>query len=204
MIMKLHANRADRRKTYRKAWLSAQKGQPKIILSELASRMRRIYSWLYSFDQEWLNSHKPAPSKGAGRTLRADWKSRDTRFAVNVRQEALRLRNMPGAPVRVTANLIARNLNEVEILNKRDFIKLPKTVRVLKEVIDTQITFATRRLHWADGYFRQENISPTRTALRERAGLHSSVWSGPQMRVAFEATWLDLQGGDEACALEAA
>jgi hypothetical protein len=67
------AERLSQLRTFREVWLSEQKGNPGITRTELAKRVRRIYSWLYLHDYEWLEAHKP-PTNYSRDSHRVDWK----------------------------------------------------------------------------------------------------------------------------------
>ncbi len=143
-IARREAERLAQLRTYRNAWLSEQKKNPKITRTELASRLRRVYSWLYLHDHEWLEAHKPPPNYSRV-NHRIDWETRDSQLSEEVRREASQLKMMTGRPARVTRALIAKNLKKVNQLSEKALLHLPRTTQAFSEVVDSPVEFLTRR-----------------------------------------------------------
>ena len=161
----------EKLKDYRQIWLSALEEKPGVTRSLLKKDYLRTYRWLSSNDAEWLEAHKP-PSLRVGRKYeRVDWESRDIQLAEDVRTAAQNLKNAPGRPVRVSQRGIALALGRPSFLsNKTERDKLPLTVQVIAEVVESLDDIQIRRLQWATDCFVQERIYPQRNQLLRRAG----------------------------------
>jgi hypothetical protein len=180
---------------YRALWLSAMKDNPTAGRGKLARMLPRVYLWLWSYDREWLNSHKPSCQRrgGAPAGPRLDWKERDTQLAEQVRQSAQRLLNLPGRPVRLTKSAIGRDIGRVELVQKSKLIKLPLTAQALSEVTESYEAFAVRRIQWATNQYHLEKVRPTRGQLPKRSGMHVKVES-TQVEKAIEAALESFDG----------
>lgn len=153
-----------------------------------------IYSFLFKFDQEWLKAHQPPLFKRAGSARQVDWESRDINLAHMVRDSASRLRSVSTRPIRVTRQVIGRDIDAMTSLSdKHALSKLPQTAKALEEVVETRVEFAIRRIHWAADCFRQKNILPALSTLGLRSGVNHSIWYVPEVKAAFEAALLSLR-----------
>lgn len=164
----------DTRDKYRALWLAAMQDNPDAGTRKLAHANLRVYIWLWYYDCEWLDSHKPLPRKRKGVPTgpRLDWAERDTQLAEQVRQSALRLVTLPGRPIQVTKRAIGRDLAKVNLVKNKS-AKLPLTAQALSEVTESYEAFTVRRIQWAADNYRLEGHSPTRTQLLTRAGVAS-------------------------------
>jgi len=187
--------------TFRAAWLSEQNQNPKLTRTELANRLRRVYSWLYLHDREWLNAHKP-PTNYSRRSHRVDWSSRDGQLSEEVRRAAAQLKIAAGRPARVTRSLIARSLNKVNKLNDKALKNLPLTAKAFSEVVDLPIDFILRRLKWTVGYLQRENIPLLKATLKARSGICWSRYDQQTIHEAFDHLWQVLREQDESRSLD--
>lgn len=189
--------------TFRTAWLSEQSQNSQITRTELANRLRRVYSWLYVHDRKWLDAHKPSANYSR-ESHRVDWLSRDAQLSEDVRRAASQLKMADGRPARVTKSLIARSLNKVNQLNDKALKNLPLTVRAFSEVVDSPIGFIIRRLKWTADYLQRENIPLLISVLKVRSGICWRQYDQQTIRAAFDHLWQILQGQDESRSLDAA
>ncbi len=61
---------------YRTGWLSMRQAYPDLKKIRANREGARLYSWLYRYDHQWLQVHKPVPIKHHV-NQRVDWKKRD-------------------------------------------------------------------------------------------------------------------------------
>jgi hypothetical protein len=191
-------------KIYRSKWIDAIEEYPGAGRSFLCKKFKRIYSWLYRHDKEWLIAHLPSPQKIESslkslRASRVDWKSLDTQLAEAVKLSALALKNTATRPVRVTKIAIANDLGRLSlgkwiiIPKKRQFDKLPLTANALAEAIETPEEVAIRKIWWVTNCYRKERIHPTRSQLRKRSGVNSEIAQLAQVKNALDAAWQSLE-----------
>lgn len=184
------------REVKRKAWLDARKNNPKANRTKLQQVIApRIYHWLSNHDGEWLMAHMPPPFK---RTTSArqivDWNARDHNLEKEVRESAQRLRGAKGKPVKITVNAIGRDLDKKELLQKpKHLAKLPLTRQAIKEVTETRIQFAIRRVRWAAKCFRDEGVAPAKSTLALRSRVGYEIWEDQTAWDVLEAEWRALQ-----------
>jgi hypothetical protein len=113
-----------------------------------------------------------------------EWRARDSKTASAIKVAAKLLKEMPGRPVRITQTLLAKKIDRY-IDNQLD--KMPQTWKVLDKVVETRLQFDLRRLRWAADSFREENVSPSRSALLQRASIGSDIWEVPAVKTATDA-----------------
>lgn len=108
---------------HRKIWLNllANSGNPKAIQSG-----RSTYSYLYRYDRQWLDAHKPS-SQPRPHKSRVNWPERDLAFTKKV-QAAISTLTAKGKPLSVAS--ITREAGIYAIFQKhRD--KLPTTAKLI-------------------------------------------------------------------------
>lgn len=131
-------------------------------LSEVATLIDEVFAPLQ------IRTPAPQPTR---RKNNIDWVARDKILAPAVKQAAQALQAR--ADVQVTAKSISQWLDELQllpILTDELLIfqhqKLPQTVRVLQEVVETPAQFTQRRLLQRAQQLRQQGLRPTKTQLR--------------------------------------
>jgi len=176
---------------YRTEWLTALKENSDVGRTELAEKLKRIYSWLYLYDKKWLKAHLPPLKKREKCANQANWQARDSEVAAKVRISAERLKTVPGKPERVTKTAIASDSGYLALIQKQ-LDKLPDTAKILTEVAETREEFAIRRIQWAAECFRQEGTCPKRWQLLRRSGLKSNIEGVPLVEKAIAAALASL------------
>lgn len=183
---------SDKLETYRSEWLCARNRYPNLGRTFLQNTFRRIHSWLYINDREWLIEHLPPRQQKEAASSFVNWENRDAQLAEAVKASAQRLRNIAGYPTRITKTAIANELEQPN-LAKGTLDKLPLTAMVLAEEVETLEEFAIRRIWWARDYYRQENVHPTLWQLKKLAGLSSETAALPQVDAAIDAAVQSLE-----------
>jgi hypothetical protein len=177
--------------TKRTQWLTLMQAHPGAGVSLLQSKEPRLYSWLYRNDKMWLSAHRPLYKKLKQPHSRVDWQARDLQLADKVRCAVLRLKDLPGRPVRISIASIGREIGQLTLL-QQSLDSLPRTAEILREVVDTSETFAVRRVWWAMRSFSQEHIYPTRWQLMKRASVdYLRIW--PEVKRALDTAMQILQ-----------
>lgn len=160
-----------KRHACRSEWLSATRRTPKASFKDLRCILPRQYAWLRQNDSEWLKNLTPKPQRHVKVTSSVDWQARDAQYAVAVKSSALRLRNAPGRPIRITRTAIGRDLGTVTLLRQKHH-KMPMTTQVLDRVVETREEYASRRVWWAAGLYLNEKVVPQEWQLISRANVH--------------------------------
>ncbi|MBD2541392.1 TnsD family Tn7-like transposition protein, partial [Coleofasciculus sp. FACHB-SPT36] len=170
--------------SYRMAWLEAVKENPHIGRTTLERMFQSIYSWLYIYDQQWLQAHLPPRKRRVKFSPQVDWNQRDIKFAAAARQSAQRLQSFPQRPTKVTKTAIASDLGQLRLIQPQKD-KLPCTTKALEELAETREEFAIRRIQWASECFREENVYPKRWQLLRQAGIRPDLAEAPQVKEAI-------------------
>jgi hypothetical protein len=180
---------------YRNQWMAAMDKYPEATRKQLQTEiLPKIYHKLLRLDRDWLRAHMPPTRKITRPVKRLDWPAIDARLVEEVQSSALRLKLLNGRPKRVTKQAIARDLDKVSLLcGGRHLDKLPLSHTALAEVAEDRADFCIRLAKWAAGCFRQENISPSRSALIARAGIPSDLKTSPKVKKGIDDAWLQLQ-----------
>ena len=185
---KAQATELNKLESYRTALLSAMAENLGAGRSLLRVKFKRIYSWLYTYDYEWLNalipSRRSQKESNPQQPPRVDWKKRDAQLADLARLTALRLKNTPGRPVQITKQAISRDIGQVTLISK-NLDKLPLTAKALADVVETAEELAIRRVQWAHECFLKEDIHPKQYQLISRASMGWKMAASPQVKKAI-------------------
>lgn len=171
---------------YRREWQLARKDNPKLSRSALIKRFPRLSYRLKRYDSRWFAAHLPSRRKTGGKTHRVDWGARDIELARAIKPAVKLLKETPDKPRKITKSLIGKNIDSRSLLDKY-LHKLPRTRKVLEEVVETRMQFAQRRIQWATDSFHEEKVRPSRSALLHRAALDFNIWEEPLVKAATEA-----------------
>jgi hypothetical protein len=174
---------------FREFWLEVMAQHSDKCTSELRHLFPYEYEWLFDYDRDWFDAHRPVPRphKG-GPPTRIDWTARDAQWAADVEATAQRLRNTPGRPFRVSRSLLAQTIRVKRTLKQKADL-LPLTRQALYTCAESHEDFAIRRIEWCAEQFRQEGRSPTRYQLASRASVDvkSGPTADPRVQAALQA-----------------
>jgi hypothetical protein len=170
--------------TSRATWLTLIQAHPGAGVDLLRSKEPSLYRWLCRNDKMWLSAHPPLCRKPNPPSSRVDWQARDLQLADHVRVAALRLKDLPGPPVRINISSLGRETGHLTLLQQR-LDRLPRTADALRECIETREAFAVRRVWGAMLAFRQVHIYPKRWQLIESAGVGQLV-TQPEVKSALD------------------
>lgn len=175
----------EHRETRRKLWLEVLKDNHGALRKALREKHTFLYHWLSKNDRGWFESHLP-PRKSLGpRAAYNNWPERDAEFAKAAKEEAERIRNALGRPVRVSKTGVAKNIGVLTVISKRGSL-LPLTTKVLDEVTESIEDYAVRRIGWTAECFREEGICPSMWQLQLRAAVSNRVAKHPVVKAAME------------------
>jgi hypothetical protein len=205
----------QKRAKFRKDFTTILKQNPSASRTELREfPPRRVYTWLYRYDKEWLETHLPPPLPGGGAGGRnIDWATRDVRLAEKVLWANSNIRQLEGPPIRVSVSAICRyientessNNDDVSLTNNRKYLdRLPLTSQALNEAIESTIEFWLRKLQWAIEYFRKEGDTPSCWQFMARAGVDRRNLTNPEVKASVEEALSSLQQGDTSIIYDAA
>ncbi len=179
---------------HRQKWLEARHLYPEASRTMLQDKFPVSYRWLKENDYEWFNAHLPDSLRvfnQKGR-LQVDWENRDKQLASAVRKSALDLKNAPLRPIWLTKTAITTKIGIRKLVSvSKD--KLPLTLKVLDEVVETHEEYAIRRLGWVTQRFQQENVCPPRWLLLLRASLKPATVALPRVTAAIEEALKTLE-----------
>jgi hypothetical protein len=178
----------------RARWLEIQQIHRGLSRSQLAQRLPKERAWLYRHDRAWLDQHSPTALRKKWSDQRVDWESLDCSIATQLLKAAQEIvREIP--PQRVTQAALERKLGLPRWLSKRR-AKLPKSINVLVDVLETIDGFRLRRIAWAVSELDHQTL-PTRSwRVRRLAGLPPKA--SPRVEAALAALEIadrSLKGG---------
>ncbi len=168
---------------YRTQWTMLVNATPGANARALQRISPGVYQWLVRHDKEWLMANRPTnkqsqisincvslSSRSAQqKTLHEDPKTRDRRVASAVKACAQSIMNEPGYPKKVTKRKISLALPEMRRLERQE---APLTALALQEALETQETFALRRIQWFVQKCQQEQRLPTRREFIESISIN--------------------------------
>ncbi len=181
---RVQTKKPNKLETYRQTWLEAVEANPEAGRTALQQKFRRIYSWLYVYDKEWLQAHLPDCKTRVTFSPQVDWQKRDTQLASVLRLSAQQLKSTLEYPGRITKTAIASAIGQQEIIRKQKD-KLPLSAKCLEELAETRQEFAIRRIQWATERFREEKVYPKRWQFLRRAGIKPDLAEVPQVQEAI-------------------
>jgi hypothetical protein len=161
---------SDKREIQRARWLTTMKDDPGAGVKILRCKIPGVYTWLYRNDLVWLKEHMPPRTKEKQRSSRVDWNMRDRQIAELVKSSAIRIKNAPGRPIRVTLTAIGRDVGQTALLQQH-LNKLPLSAEILVKFVETREEFAVRRIEWAALQYNLEDTQSERWELIRRAGV---------------------------------
>jgi hypothetical protein len=170
----------------RRKWLSVIEAHPDASRKQLIRISNYLYFWLRRNDLEWFEKHLPSTRNRSRRPSLIDWESVDIRLSASVRESAIRIKSLPGRPVRVSITAIIKEVGRRSWLERRRD-KLPLTTKVINEYIETSEAFEIRKVLWLEGHYMQEGTFPTRPEFIRRAGVRNKTGRTSIVRGAIDA-----------------
>jgi len=175
---------SPKRREYRNEWLNIVQNNPTASKFELSEQHRRIHSWLYLYDREWLNLHSPKLKDRTFVINSVNWHKRDIEVSAAVRTAAEELKSKTGKPERASKTAIASNSGYLALIQKQ-LDRLPLTAETLAEVVETTEEFVVRRVQWVAECFKQEGISPKKWQIINQAHIKPYIAEMPKVKEAI-------------------
>jgi hypothetical protein len=154
----------------RETWFATIQANPGFGVKALREQVPAVYAWLYRNDREWLGEHSPHQKEPCSAPPRVNWGARDEQLAEAVKASAMRIRNAPGRPQRITVTSIGKDVSRLALLQKK-LDKLPLTAESLTKVVESREVFAIRRIWWVAKCYQQEGVFPEKWQLVRRSGV---------------------------------
>jgi hypothetical protein len=172
----------DRR---RRLWLKYLNSNPPPSRSLLCKKHQSLFYRILMDDKHWLQKHLPPRQRARGSGPRIDWTEKDQQLAKSVCEEAQRMNDDPGRPVRISLTCLARRVGKLAVISKRRHL-LPLTQKALIQVSESVQEYAVRRVNWAAKSFRATGIVPTARQIQWRAAVSASIAMDPMVKDAIE------------------
>ena len=170
----------ETREQYRAEWLRARQEHPDAGRYALSRLYRRVDQWLRVHDKEWLEKNMPDRRRRSGPTGPfKDWDAIDETISMEVAAAAMRLRNLPGRPVRLSTNSINKELQRniigtVNLHSPKTVDHRPRIAKALKAVVETPEEFTIRRIWWVAEDNKRAGKQISRNYLMVSAG--AFIW----------------------------
>ena len=147
--------------------------EPNADQARLQKKLPRSYIHVHRRDKSWLNEHFPQKKRApvlSRKKKMFDWGKRDIEMELKLRAVAEQLKNSLARPIRLTkCGLLAK----AGIMSKVYFYleRLPRTKKVLEELIDSDESFNRRKINWAIGALSKEGSLATKSAVIQKVSL---------------------------------
>lgn len=151
--------------------LLAIRSWPDASRTEIRKLAGRSTRYLALYDQEWIEANLP-PERSKAKPR--DWADFDRRLLPEVDAAIARLRAQPGRPVRITQTAIAILAGgTTPLLSARE--RLPLCAAAIRAAAENDLTFCTRRLHWAVNEMMTSGEDLVWTRLALLGGLYGPI-----------------------------
>ena len=157
-----------RRKNFREIWLKRRAENPDLTRSVLQKRYSGLATWLSKHDRKWFKKHLPPRRQQPGPPPRFNWPEQDELLAQTVREQADRIREAPGRPIRISVTSLGKQIGKLAVVTKRGHL-VPLTKQALVDVSETAEGCAVRRVNWAAKTLRAEGFSLSRWRILSKA-----------------------------------
>lgn len=128
---------------YKKDIVSLVKQFPQLSRTAIRSKCEKQYIYLYRHDKDWLMDRLPSKQKKQEPSTIVDWSRRDQEYTAMITKLYKELLGIE-KPVRITKSLIGKRIGILANL-ERHLDKLPKTDRLLLDIIESVQQFQIRR-----------------------------------------------------------
>jgi hypothetical protein len=160
---------------HRDNWLQVRRDYPDASREVLRSKARQSYRYLIQHDRRWLDRNRPLSRAHRG-GARVDWRQRDRMTLAAARTAFKRLNGNDSAhrPSRITVAALARESGFFTLITMAAD-KLPRTIRWIRSVRDSQVSYGRRRLLWSCNRCFADQCVPTKSALCRLAGIGTGL-----------------------------
>lgn len=152
----------------RKAWLKVLNENPLEGKTRIMKIIPNIATWLIQNDIEWLRANQPIKLEVASYVKKVNWVERDKNLSYRIGEAVERIKLKSGFPVKITTNLIIRELEEVDWLF-RIKSRMPLTTSELKLLSESCLEFQMRKVQYVLNQIKSENKPTTFCEVATRA-----------------------------------
>lgn len=170
---------------YRKKWGELRVEHPNATRNELISLGSFTYLWLNKSDKEWLELHLPAVVKKDRKVPLLNWDELDNELSNSVEKAITQIRATTEKPIRVSLAEIVRYAGHRSHLEQA-ILKLPKTKSILENNLESLESYALRCIKWAEEFYLQNNISPSKSSFIVKAGLNNKTGKSLKIQTQLE------------------
>lgn len=158
------------RDCYRDIWLKQKNSHYEASKTQLRNMSKATFAWLYRNDRDWLNQNSPIKEKSIHDNTRVNWSERDKAILKKVKQLVLETLNTDMKPERITIGYIGKKLGQLSLIEKH-LNKMPKTLKYLKNSVETTEQFQIRRIKWCANELRKNSEEIKEWKLIRMAGI---------------------------------
>jgi len=196
----------ERRDKYRVLWAEALKTHPSVNFKEIVESNRKIHTWLYKNDNDWLKQHDPARSLtpkherfGSVKNQRKynRYSQLDANFAQLIRETGEEILKSTSFPIQVTRRMLLTKINDLSPLRKSSNVygALLLTVNALDEMTETHTAFIWRKLKWTVQSFLDEQHLPSYREFLRRAHIAKHTALRPATKQLTQIAYNSLSAG---------
>ncbi|MFZ3590324.1 TnsD family Tn7-like transposition protein [Bacillus sp. DJP31] len=157
----------DRKITYQAKWLEIVRQHNDFTRSQLKNINKAVYTWLMINDREWYEENTPSNKIYWNEV---EWGKLDSALSEKVVEASNDLLNLPGKPVWITKNAIARKIGHESHFNGQ-LDKLPETRELLNSLIESIEDYQIRRIYWGVFELKRNNKNITMSNLSKISSL---------------------------------
>lgn len=181
------------REEYREKWLRVMQEYPDAGRNTWLNEARKAYQWLRRNDSEWIAEKLATCQKRHKNYIRtADWEKRDGQLVEEVKNAIDQMRNAH-PPKKITLTAVTKHIHGTHLSG--NLHHYPRTATFLAEHLDTNESYALRRIEWVTELYCEEHICPRKWSFIQRAGLRNFV-DAPKVKEALDLALMKLQPGD--------
>jgi hypothetical protein len=167
--MKDEKNKTSKKEEYRNRWIEHRNLHSNKNRTELRRGSPNVYIWLYRNDNDWLYENLPPKESATSTNKRVNWEERDYEIARLIKIEVDKIMAVD-PPERVTVSRIGQRIQKLALLEKK-LNKLPRSKKILEELMETVEDFQKRRIKSIAAKKREANKEIKEWELIREAGI---------------------------------
>lgn len=160
----------------RQIWLQLQEQHPKMNKTELRKIQPSVYTYLYRYDQNWLNENSPKCQKRKVVNNRVDWQKRDREVLAKVIKATDELLSRRDNLRRITIKSLGDETGELALLDKQ-LNKMPETKAYIDKVKESDDRFRKRRVERMIERMKAEGEPIRKWKILKKAGIKSVFYA---------------------------
>lgn len=158
----------------RSNWLNLMESNPEMTKTDLRKIQPKDFTWLYKYDQQWLEENSPTLRRGQKYAdKRVDWGKRDEELSKKVKLIIDEELSGKMKPIRICVSSIGKKVGRLALLQKH-IEKLPLTMTVIETYAESIDDIQVRRVKWVANQLRAKRESLEDWKIIREAGLRKS------------------------------